>query len=107
MSAPNLPGSSIGGGVPRHPGRVAGFFSALGVDLLIWILFLIVANSVGGNRASIAIMVVGSNAAYVIAGVILYNYGRKRSYGAFNQGVIIATSIFFLLSVACWGSIAA
>jgi hypothetical protein len=104
MSKSNVPDPTIGDGVPPKPrGRVAGFFATLAVDFLVWISFLIVAMI--GDLSGPALVAVGMSFGYLIVGVILYYYGRDRGYTEFNQGVIIATSIVCLLSVACWGSL--
>ncbi len=103
MSQLNFPDPSVGGGVPaKNPGRVAGFFSALGVDFLVWIVFVIIAMSRDLSR--LVPVAVGMTFGFVIVGVILFYYARKRGYTEFKQGTILATSIVLLLSVACWGT---
>jgi hypothetical protein len=103
MSQLDFPDPSVGGGVPpKNPGRVAGFFAALALDFLVWLVFLIIAMSRDLSR--LTPVAVGMTFGYVIVGVALFCYARKRGYTEFKQGAILATSIVLLLSVACWGT---
>ena len=91
------------GGPAKGRGPVAGFFATLAVDFLVWLVFLIVAFS--GSSSMLGFSAAGMTVGYLIAGVVLYYYGRGQGYGGFKKGVVIATSVVFLLDVACWGSL--
>ncbi len=103
MNASNMLGPTVGGGTPpRHPGRVAGFFATSAADFIVW--FVLVIGGMSGIQSSYVVVAVGVNLGYLIAGALVYYYGHKRGYDEFKQGVIIATSIVFLLSVTCWSA---
>jgi hypothetical protein len=105
MSATNDSGPPLGQAPPPvAPGRMAGFLATLGIDFLIWIAFVFIAIAVWSQSSPVAIVAVGANLGFLAAAVALYNFAYRRGYQKFKQGVTIATSIVFLLSVGCWST---
>jgi ABC-type methionine transport system permease subunit len=103
MSATNDSGPPLGRSAPtKLPGRVAGFFVTLGIDVVIWVAFFLYAITAWRQSSAVAVMAIGANMGFIVAGVVLYSFARRHGYQKFNQGVIIATSVVFLLSVSCW-----